>query len=80
MNGQLLEECLAQLRAVRAELYEDVESGVIEVLDEVIQKLEAAQQENPCRYSAQDILLMVGRVIELLPAIASLLELLQNLL
>ena len=80
MNRQILDECLSQLRAVRAEVYGDVESGVIVVLDEVIQKLEAAQLENPSRYSARDILLMVGKVIELLPAIASLLELLQNLL
>jgi hypothetical protein len=78
MEHQILDDCLETLWAIRAEVYGDVESSVIAQLDEVIQKLAAARRENPSRYTAQDILMMVGKIIEFLPAIARLLEQLQS--
>lgn len=72
----LIGDALESLRRVRAEVLGSVENSVIEQIDEVISKLEEADANNPGKYSAMDMLSALGKIVELIPAVAKLLELL----
>jgi hypothetical protein len=67
------------LHAIRAEVHGSVEDSVIERLDEAIKKLEEADENDARKYTALEILSMLGKVVELIPAIALLLEWLSKL-
>ena len=74
----LVRETLERLRDVRAEVHGDVESSVVKQLDEVIWMLEEAQQDQGVELSFHEVLVLLGKAVEVLPAIARLLELLQG--
>ena len=67
------------LYAIRAEVHGSVENSVIEQLDEVIKKLQEADENGAKKFTALEILSMLGKVVELIPAIALLLEWLSKL-
>jgi hypothetical protein len=75
MNRELLSDSVAVLKCIRAELQSDVESSVIAQLDKVIQDLEAAQESGmETAIKALEILLLLGSLIEKIPAIAEAID------
>ena len=80
MKKSSLEEVLEQLYAVREEVRGAIEASVKTQLsvalqvDAIIQKLEDARDQKSCKLNGQEILAMFGKVLELLPSIAKLLE------
>jgi len=84
MRKRITADVLEQLYAVREEVQSAIEASVSTQfrvdrrLNEVIQKLEEAQDESPNKRIRQEILMMFGQVIEMLPAIAQLLERLRD--
>ena len=71
MNNELLSDSVDVLKCIRAELQSDVESSVIVQLDQVIQDLETAQTSGiDTAIKALEILLLLGSLIEKIPAIA----------
>ena len=77
-KGDAVSYSLETLRAIRAEVHGKVEASVIERLDAVIQELEASRREDPGKYTAGDILTLVGEIVQLLPAVVELVDKLQG--
>jgi len=75
-----LEEVLEQLYAVREEVRGAIEASVSAVLqfDAIIEKLEDERDQKLCKLNGQDILAVFGKVLEILPSIAKLLEQLRS--
>lgn len=81
MNKELLRNSVDVLKHIRAELPDTVEDSVISQLDNVIQELEAAQNSGTeIAVRALDVLLLLGKLIEKLPEIASAIEYLMLLI
>jgi hypothetical protein len=74
----LIRETLERLRDVRAEVHDDVERSVIKQLDEAIWMLEETQCNERVELSLHEVLKLLGKVIEVLPAMAQLLVLLRD--
>lgn len=74
----LLMETLELLEEVRAEVHDDVDDSVVEQLDEAIRMLKQAQHSKGAKLSSYDLLTILGQVVQALPAIAKLIDLLQN--
>ena len=67
-------ESLELLREIRVQVRGNVESSAAEKLDEAISKLEAAQRGTPDKLSRVELLAILGIVVELIPAVAQLIE------
>lgn len=78
-RDELIEDTLEVLWRVREEVHGHVEDSVILQLDAAINLLEAAQYGDPGEPIMQDIVTALGKIIELLPTVAKLLEYLSSL-
>lgn len=67
-------DVLRLLMQLRAEVHGNVENSVIEKLDQAIQKLDAAQCRNSRKLSRDHLLAILGKVVQMLPAVAELIE------
>ncbi len=65
-------EALDLLRQLRAEVHGNVESSVVERLDQAIQALDATQHENSWKPDKDELLAILGILVQLLPAVAQL--------
>lgn len=77
MNGKLLGETIEALIMLRLELHGSVDDSVLETLDKVISDLEAARNE-PGKLSKQELLRLLGTVLDKLPAIVEIIHILSN--
>lgn len=77
MEANLLKNSIDTLKSIRSELHSNVESSVLEMLDEAISDLEYIQQ-NSEQISAHDVLHILGQVLEKLPMIVELIHILAN--
>lgn len=77
MRSELLRDSIDTLKSVRLELHGNAESSVLEMLDKAIYDLEKLQQ-NPDKISTQDVLKVLGRVLEKLPAVIGIIQILTN--
>lgn len=75
---QLISASIKLLEAIQAEVQGNVESSVVAQIEMVIDNLKAAQKEAPSSITASDLLMLLGKVIEVLPAVATLLQMLQQ--
>ncbi len=78
MNEKLLGTSVATLTMLRTELHGSVQDCVLETLDEVIKNLEVFQQK-PDEISAHDVLLIMGAVLEAVPAIVEIIHLVSGM-
>ena len=69
MNEQLLKDSVEVLKDLRTELHGKAEDCVLVALNKVIADLEQALLENPAKMTPKDILVLVGSILEKLPAI-----------
>lgn len=77
MKRELLSDSVCVLKCIRAELQSDVESSVVVRLDKVIQDLESAQESGiDTAITALEILVLLGSLIEKIPAIAEAIDIL----
>lgn len=67
-----ISETLELLKAIRAEVHDDVDEIVIEQLDYAIWMLQESQQNQIVKLSLQDVLVILGTALKALPAIAEL--------
>lgn len=74
----LVQETLELLWDIRGKVHSDVESGVIEQLDEAIRMLEEARCSNHTILTSDELLKLLGRAIQFLPSILQLLMHLRN--
>ena len=79
MNAKLLQDSVEVLKDLRSELHGKAEDDVLETLDKVITDLEKVLEENPSKISTDDVLKIIGSVIEKLPAIVELIRYLSTL-
>ena len=79
MNEQLLREALVVLNDIRSELSGNAEDSVICQLDRAIQDLEVVERECSEEITPRDLLELLGKVLEKLPAILALIEFLRRL-
>jgi hypothetical protein len=77
MDDQLLSKSIEALIMLRLELHGSVDDSVIETLDKVITDLDAARNE-PSKISAQDVLHLLGTILEQLPAIVEIIHMLST--
>jgi hypothetical protein len=77
MNDKLLGESIEALIMLRLELHGSVDDSVLQTLDKVISDLEAAKNE-PDKISMQEILRLLGTVLDKLPAIVEIIHILSN--
>ena len=77
MNADLLKSSIDTLKSVRVELQNDVENSVLETLDKAISDLESIQQTSE-KFSAQDVLNILSRVLDKLPVIVELIHILMT--
>lgn len=74
----LISASIELLEAILAEVQGNVESSVVAQIEMVIDNLKAAQKKAPSSITASDLLMLLGKVIEVLPAVATLLQMLQQ--
>ena len=74
----LIHETIELLREVRVKVQGDVEDSVLHQLDEAIRKLEETSHTRQGRIANQEALELLGKVIEWLPAMVKLIELLRD--
>lgn len=74
----LVDETLELLREVRVEVQGDVGDGVVRQLDEAIRKLDDVSRTRHDRTVNQEALELLGKVIEWLPAMIKLIEILRD--
>ena len=79
MNDSYLHETLELLRDVRVEVHGGVDDSIVEQLDEAIRLLEEAQHSQSAKLSRRDALIILGKVIEHLPTIVRLIELIRHI-
>lgn len=79
MKQQLLGEVLVVLKDIRSELSGNAEGSVICQLDRAIQDLEVAEREYSNEITPLDLIELLGKILEKLPAILALIELLRRL-
>jgi hypothetical protein len=77
-KNRLMIETIELLREVRVEVQGDVEDSVLRQLDEAILKLEETSRTRQGQIAKQEALELLGKVIEWLPAIVRLIELLRD--
>ena len=76
MNDESLEKVLESLVAIKASMHDVAETCVVEKLDEAIKLVERCIEDGSCDSgTADEVLIVVGRVLEKLPSIAALLKL-----
>lgn len=76
-QNDVILDALDVLYDIRAEVHGDVEDSVINQIDDAINDLETKLYEDIDNFNALDVLTMLGKVIEMIPAIQALLKLLQ---
>ena len=76
MNERLLENSLEAFYGLREELQGKAEDSVMEMLDEAINDLELARQQNNNKINAIDVLKKLGSVVETISNIVTLIKLL----
>ena len=62
------------LMQLRADVHGNVENSVVEKLDRAIQELDVAERRSSRKLSRDDLLAVLGRVVQMLPAVAQLIE------
>ena len=77
MNADLLRSSIDTLKSVRLELHGNVESSTLEMLDKAIFDLENLQQDSD-HISTRDVLNVLGQVLEKLPMIVKLIQIVSN--
>jgi hypothetical protein len=80
MNVKLLRNSVDELNGLRAELHGSVNDSVMEVLDEVIADLQEDLKDDPQKINARDVLELMGKVLEKLPAIVEAIKILSKLI
>jgi len=78
VNTELLESSIEALKSVKSELQNDVENSVLEMLDKAISDLESIQQSSE-KFSAQDLLNILSRVLDKLPVIVELIRIVMTM-
>lgn len=78
MNKVFMKEILDVLVTVQKELSKHAESSVSLELDRIIEELKIEIEKNES-ISAQDVLVSVGKVLDHLPSVVRLIELLSRL-
>lgn len=74
MNPDLLEQTLKVLISVRKELDGSAENGVIQEIDEVIERLEIEKNE-PSGITSSEVLIMLDKIFQRLPLVIRLINL-----
>lgn len=77
MDAKQLRSSLEALYGLREELHSKADDNVTATLDEVIQNLESALQSDSKKFDAFDALEDLGIVLELVAAIANLINMLK---
>lgn len=77
MNDKLLGESIEALIMLRLELHGSVDESVLQTLDRVIVDLEAIKNKQG-RISSQELLILLGKALEKLPAIVEVIRILSN--
>jgi len=77
MNADLLRSSIDTLKSVRLELHGNIESSTLEMLDKAIFDLENLQQDSD-HISTRDVLNVLGQVLEKLPMIVKLIQIVSN--
>jgi len=77
MKADLLRSSIDTLKSVRLELHGNVESSTLEMLDKAIFDLENLQQDSD-HISTRDVLNVLGQVLEKLPMIVKLIQIVSN--
>ena len=72
MNAELLKETRQVLVELRVVIHDDVDTGVINLIDTAIADLDTCINQDTNRLTAMEILSMLGRIVELLPVITQL--------
>ena len=76
-QNDVILDVLDVLYDIRAEVHGDVGDSVINRIDDAINDLETKLYEDIDNFNALDVLTMLGKVIEVIPAIQALFKLLQ---
>ena len=79
MNAKLLKNSIVVIKELREELHSKAEDSVLKKLDQVIADLEKVLQEDPSKICAKDVLLIIGSILETIPAIVEAIKLLSTL-
>lgn len=74
MNQQLLKSSIETIKQFREELHNDIDSSKREKLDQVIADLERCEAQ---KVTTAQILIFLGKVVEILPSIEKMLEMLK---
>ena len=74
IDRSILNDTLEHLGSVREKVHSNVEDSVLEELDQAIMVLETAGRDGSPRFSAQDLLVMIGVFLDLMPFIANLIN------
>jgi hypothetical protein len=77
MNEKLLGETIEALIMLRLELHGSVDESALQTLDKVILDLEAIRNE-PDKISKQELLHLLGKVLEKLPVIVEIIHILST--
>ena len=76
MNDESLEKVLESLVAIKASMHDVAETCVNEKLDEAIELVQQHIDSGSCSSgAAEEVLVVIGRVLERLPSIVALLKL-----
>ena len=73
-----VKETIELLERVRAEVHGDVDNIVVEQLNEAIWKLKETQRSQSVELTSKDVLVVLGKALEALPAITQLLDFLND--
>lgn len=74
MKDDLVDEAISVLSEVREKLHNNVENSVIEELDEVIDTLRMANEHDNDSLSSDEVLILLGRLLNKLPQVVQLLN------
>lgn len=76
MSNESMKKVLESLMAIKVSMHDVAETGVNEKLDEAIKLLEQHNESGSCSSdAAEEVLVVIGRVLEKLPSIVTLLKL-----
>jgi len=76
MSTKSMKMVLDSLAAIKASMHDVAETCVVEKLDKAIKLVEQCIEDGSCDSgTADEVLIIVGRVLEKLPSIAALLKL-----
>ena len=77
-DREVVKEALQTLKAIRKGTYGEVEDGVADWLDQVIQSMELLAVHDSRREAAQSALVILGHVIELVGVATTVMDLMSR--